>query len=56
MLRSTETVEDAQILAQAIVNTIPEPFVVLDEKFRVLAASHSFYETFKAHLEQLTEN
>ena len=47
MLRSTETVEDAQILAQAIVNTIPEPFVVLDEKFRVLAASHSFYETFK---------
>lgn len=47
MLRSTETVEDAQILAQAIVNTIPEPFVVLDETFRVLAASHSFYETFK---------
>ena len=47
MLRSTETVEDAQILAQAIVNTIPEPFVVLDEKFRVLAASHSFYETFE---------
>ena len=47
MLRSTETVENAQILAQAIVNTIPEPFVVLDEKFRVLAASHSFYETFK---------
>ena len=49
MLRSTETVKDAQILAQAIVITIPEPFVVLDEKFRVLAASHSFYETFKAH-------
>lgn len=47
MLRSTETVENAQILAQAIVNTIPEPFVVLDEKFRVLAASLSFYETFK---------
>lgn len=47
MLRSTGIVEDAQILAQAIVNTIPEPFVVLDEKFRVLAASHSFYETFK---------
>jgi len=47
MLRSTGTVEDAQILAQAIVNTIPEPFVVLDEQFHVLAASHSFYETFK---------
>ena len=47
MLRSTGTVEDAHILAQAILNTIPEPFVVLDAKFRVLAASHSFYETFK---------
>ena len=47
MLRSTESVEEAKILAQAIVNTIPEPFVVLDEKLRVLAASHSFYKTFK---------
>ena len=39
--------EDAQTLAQAIVNTIPEPFVVLDDEFRVLAASVSFYKTFK---------
>lgn len=37
---------DAQTLAQAIVNTIPEPFLVLDDKFSVLAASRSFYETF----------
>jgi len=42
-----QNVEDAQTLAQAIVNTIPEPFVVLDAEFRVLAASRSFYETFK---------
>ncbi len=52
MLRSTERIEDAQILAQAIVNTIPEPFVVLDDKFRVLAASRSFYATFKVDPEQ----
>jgi len=42
-----QSVEDAQTLAQAIVNTIPEPFVVLDAEFRVLSASRSFYETFK---------
>ncbi|WID97204.1 histidine kinase dimerization/phosphoacceptor domain -containing protein [Bosea vestrisii] len=39
--------EDAQTLAQAIVNTIPEPFLVLDDEFRVLAASVSFYKIFK---------
>lgn len=44
--------EDAQTLAQAIVNTIPEPFVVLDDEFRVLAASVSFYKTFKVDPEQ----
>jgi two-component sensor histidine kinase len=38
---------DAQTLAQAIVNTIAEPFLVLDAQLRVLAASRSFYETFK---------
>jgi chemotaxis protein methyltransferase CheR len=41
------TLEDSQILAQAIVNTIPEPFLVLDADLRVLAASRSFYDTFK---------
>ena len=48
----TETIEDAQTLAQAIVNTIPEPFLVLDDRFRVLAASRSFYKTFKVEAEQ----
>jgi two-component sensor histidine kinase len=37
---------DAQTLAEAIVDTIHEPFIVLDAKFRVRAASRSFYETF----------
>jgi chemotaxis protein methyltransferase CheR len=52
MLTSTENIHDGQILAQAIVNTIPEPFLVLDDKFHVLAASRSFYATFKVDPEQ----
>ena len=42
-----ENPADAQTLAQAIVNTIVEPFLVLDPQLRVLAASRSFYQTFK---------
>ncbi|MBA8879014.1 sensor histidine kinase [Phyllobacterium myrsinacearum] len=42
-----QNIEDAQKLAQAIVNTIPEPFVVLDDRFHVLAVSRSFYAAFK---------
>jgi two-component sensor histidine kinase len=47
-----QTIEDAQTLAEAIVNTIHEPFLVLDSDFRVLAASRSFYEIFKVEAEQ----
>ncbi len=52
MIHSVANLEDANILAQAIVNTIPEPFLVLDAEFRVLAASRSFYETFKVDPEE----
>ncbi|WP_027169798.1 histidine kinase dimerization/phosphoacceptor domain -containing protein [Mesorhizobium sp. WSM3224] len=45
-------IEDAQTLAQAIVNTIVEPFLVLDENFRVLAANRSFYQTFRVDPQQ----
>ncbi len=38
---------DAGTLAQAIVDTVREPLLVLDKDFRVLAASRSFYLTFK---------
>jgi two-component sensor histidine kinase len=38
---------DAGALAQAIVNTVREPLLVLDKDLRVLAASRSFYLTFK---------
>jgi PAS domain-containing protein len=39
--------ELGQTLAMAILDTIPEPFAVLDSEFRVLAATRSFYEVFE---------
>jgi two-component sensor histidine kinase len=36
-----------QTLAQAIVNTIHEPLLVLDAAFHVVAASRAFYDTFR---------
>ena len=37
-----------QSLAEAIVDTVREPLVVLDRDLRVIAASRSFYRTFAA--------
>jgi chemotaxis protein methyltransferase CheR len=37
---------EAQRLALAIVDTLPEPFLVLDEKLHLLAGSRCFYEVF----------
>jgi chemotaxis protein methyltransferase CheR len=45
-MQQFDTLADAQTLALAIVDTLPEPFVVLDEELRVLAASRCFYEYF----------
>jgi chemotaxis protein methyltransferase CheR len=42
---------DAQTLALAIVDTLPDPFVVLDHELRVLAASRCFYEFFREDAE-----
>jgi two-component sensor histidine kinase/PAS domain-containing protein len=39
--------EEARAFAQAIVDTVREPFLVLDKDLRVLAASRSFYSAFK---------
>jgi PAS domain-containing protein len=43
---------DACALAQSIVDTVREPVVVLDEGLRVIAASRSFYSTFKVRPEE----
>ncbi len=49
MLNSQPFIEnrDAGTLAQAIVDTVREPLLVLDKDLRVLAASRSFYSTFQ---------
>ena len=39
--------QSACAFAEAIVNTVREPLVVLDQDLRVIAASRSFYRTFK---------
>ena len=39
--------EEARVFAQAIVDTVREPLLVLDQALRVLAASRSFYSAFK---------
>ena len=38
--------DEAQALALAIVDTLPEPFLVLDASLRLLAGSRCFYEVF----------
>ncbi len=40
-------VGDARALAQAIVDTVREPLLVLDEELRVVAAGRSFYARFQ---------
>lgn len=54
MLASTQSkdapfvgVHDGITLAHAIVDTVRDPLVVLDQGSRVIAASRSFYKTFK---------
>jgi len=46
-MQQFDNLADAQTLALAIVDTFPEPFLVLDEGLCVLAASRCFYEVFK---------
>jgi two-component sensor histidine kinase len=44
--------EDGRTLAQAIVDTIREPLLVLDRDLRVVTASRSFYETFQVNRQE----
>lgn len=47
MIHTARSINEANRLAQAIVNTIREPLLVLDVDLRVLAASRYFYEAFR---------
>ena len=46
---SVDKGEHASALANAIVDTVREPLLVLDQDLRVVAASRSFYLTFKVN-------
>lgn len=43
--------KDGHILTLAIIDTIREPLIVLDDKLRIIAASRSFYERFGSNHE-----
>ena len=47
MMEPFKDIEDARALAQAIVDTVREPLLVLDGDLRVLAVSRSYYLTFR---------
>lgn len=51
-MREFQSVAEAQTLALAIVDTLPEPFLVLDDQLHVLAASRCFYQVFMEDPEQ----
>jgi PAS domain-containing protein len=40
-------IEEARAFAQAIIDTVREPILVLDQDLRVITASRSFYRTFR---------
>ena len=40
-------IEEARAFAQAIIDTVREPILVLDQDQRVITASRSFYRTFE---------
>lgn len=40
-------IDDASALAQAIVDTIGDPHLVLDERLHVVSANRAFYQTFR---------
>lgn len=47
--------EDGHILTQAIIDTIHEPLIVLDENLRIIVASRSFYKKFDISEEETKE-
>jgi PAS domain S-box len=51
--RSTVNFEQGHALAEAIVDTVREPLLVLDHNLRVVAASRSFYLTFRTNRQEV---
>ncbi|MGB5184548.1 MAG: PAS domain-containing protein, partial [Xanthobacteraceae bacterium] len=45
--------DDAHPLAQAIVDTIRDPLLVLDQDLRVVTANRAFYQTFRMNRQDI---
>src|SRR5260370_4745411 len=50
--KARETSEGARAYADAIINTVREPLIVLDGELRILRANPAFYADFKARREE----
>src|ERR1700727_3994625 len=46
-------VDDASALAQAIVDTIRDPLLVLDQDLRIVTANRTFYQTFRMNRQDI---
>ncbi|MEG4214908.1 chemotaxis protein CheB [Microcoleus sp. Pol14C6] len=53
--RSTKTLEAARNYAEAIVETVQTPLVVLDANFRVNKANRAFYKTFQISSSEIAQ-
>ncbi|WOJ88816.1 histidine kinase dimerization/phosphoacceptor domain -containing protein [Methylocapsa polymorpha] len=53
MIEPFKNIEDTRTLAQAIVDTVREPMLVLDGDLRVVAVSRSYYLTFRVHAQDV---
>jgi two-component system CheB/CheR fusion protein len=53
---SSEQIKESRDYAEAIIETIPEPLVVLDNSLRVNTANRSFYQTFQVSQTQTEAN
>lgn len=53
---SSEQIKESRDYAEAIIETIPEPLIVLDNNLRVNTANRSFYQTFQVLQTQTEAN
>jgi len=51
--QSIRDLDDASALAQAIVDTIRDPLLVLDQNLRVVTANRAFYQTFRMNSQEI---
>jgi two-component system CheB/CheR fusion protein len=52
---AAEALQEARLYAEAIVDTVREPLLVLDANLRVQSANQSFYQTFRVSTEEAVD-